>query len=103
MAVLGDDQTMLYVAGDVNANIGVVEPGDEESIEIFGWGTRNREGRYLVKISRKNGLAVAYRFFQTAQNRVRPNGGAATAAQDGEGLQSVGVRVCHHTAQTGQG
>ena len=26
---------------------------------------------------------------------------AAIAAQEGDGLQSVGGRVCHHTAQTG--
>ena len=40
-----DRQTMLCVAGDFNAHICVVEQGDEESIGIFGWGTRNREGR----------------------------------------------------------
>ena len=39
---------------------------------------------------------------RTAQGRARPTGGAATAAQEGEGLQSVGGRVCHHTAQTGR-
>ena len=38
---------------------------------------------------------------RTAQDRARPTGGAATAAQEGGGLQSVGGRVCHHTAQTG--
>ena len=38
----------------------------------------------------------------TEQDRARPTGGAATAAQEGEGLQSVGGRVCHHTAQTGR-
>ena len=43
---MSDGQTMLCVAGDFNVhNIGVVEPGDEESIGRFGWGTRNREGR----------------------------------------------------------
>ena len=31
---------------------------------------------------------------RTAQNRARPTGGAETAAQAGEGLQSVGGRVC---------
>ena len=36
---------------------------------------------------------------RTAQDRARPTGGAATAAQVGEGLQSLGGRVCHHTAQ----
>ena len=35
----------------------------------------------------------------TAQDRARPTGGAATSAQEGEGLQSVGGRVCHHTAK----
>ena len=39
---------------------------------------------------------------RTAQDRARPTGGAATAAQESEGLQSVGGRVCHHTAQTGR-
>ena len=45
LAGLSEGQTMLCVSGDVNAHIGVVEPGDEESIGRFGWGTRNREGR----------------------------------------------------------
>ena len=39
---------------------------------------------------------------RTAQDRARPTGGAATASQEGEGLQSVGGRVCHHTAETGR-
>ena len=39
---------------------------------------------------------------RTAQDRARPTGGAATAAQEGEGLQSVDGRVCHHTTQTGR-
>ena len=39
---------------------------------------------------------------RTAQDSARPTGGAATAAQEDEGLQSVGGRVCHHTAQTGR-
>ena len=39
---------------------------------------------------------------RTAQYRARPTGGAATAAQEGEGMQSVVGRVCHHKAQTGR-
>ena len=39
---------------------------------------------------------------RAAQYRARPTGGAATAPQEGEGLQIVGGRVCHHTAQTGR-
>ena len=44
LAGLSDGQTILCVAGDCNAHIGVVEPEDEESIGRLGWGTRNREG-----------------------------------------------------------
>ena len=63
---------------------------------------------------RRNGSAVASTFFleerktqhhiqeRTAQDRARHTDGAATAAQDGEGLQSVGGRVCYHPAQTGR-
>ena len=42
LAGLSNGQTMLCDAGDFNAHIGVVEPGDKESIGIFGWVTRNR-------------------------------------------------------------
>ena len=35
LAGLSDGQTMLCVAGDFNAHICVVEPGDEESIRRF--------------------------------------------------------------------
>ena len=64
MAGLSDGQTMLCVAGDFNAHMGMVELGDEESVGRFGWGTMNREGRELVEMSRRNGLAVAGTFFQ---------------------------------------
>ena len=59
---------MLCVAGDFNAHIGVVGPGDEESIGRFGWGTRNREGRELVEMLRRNGWAVAGTFFQKKES-----------------------------------
>ena len=39
---------------------------------------------------------------RTAQHRARTTGGAATAAQEGEGLKSVCWRLCHHIAQTGR-
>ena len=65
---MSDGQTMLCVAGDFNAHIGVVEPGDEESIGRFGRGTRNREGRELVEMLRRNGLAVAGTFFQKKES-----------------------------------
>ena len=68
LAGLSDGQMMLCVAGDFNAHIGVVEPGDEESIGRFGWGTRNMEGRELVEMLRRNGLAVAGSFFQKKES-----------------------------------
>ena len=68
LARLSVGQTMLCVAGDFNARIFVVEPGDEESIGRFGWGTRSREGRYLVEMLRRNGLAVAGTFFQKKES-----------------------------------
>ena len=68
LAGLSDGQTMLCVAGDFNAHIGVVEPGDDESIGRFGWGTRNREGQELVEMLRRNGLAVAGTFFQKKES-----------------------------------
>ena len=57
--------TMLCVAGDFNAHVGVAETGDEEScIGRYGWGTRNRGGQDLVKMVMRNGMAVAGSFFQ---------------------------------------
>ena len=71
---MSDDQTMLCVAGDFNAHIVVVEPGDEESIERFGWGTRNREGRELVEMLRRNGLVAAGTFFQKKESHTGADG-----------------------------
>ena len=68
LAGMSDGQTMLCVAGDCNAHIGVVEPGEEDSIGIFGWGTGNREGRDLVEILKMNGLAVAGTLFQDKES-----------------------------------
>ena len=56
--------TMLCVAGDVNAHVGVAEIGDEESIGRYGCGTRNREGQDLVEMVMRNGMVVAGSFFQ---------------------------------------
>ena len=65
---LTDGQTMLCIVGDFNAHIGVVEPGNEESIGRVGWGTRNRKGRELVEMLRRNGLAVAGTFYQKKES-----------------------------------
>ena len=55
-------------ATSMHTCIGVVEPGDEESIGRFGRGTRNREGQELVEMLRRNGLAVAGTFFQKKES-----------------------------------
>ena len=68
LAGVRDGRTMLCVAGDFNAHIGVVEPGNEESTGRFGCGTRNREGRELVEMLRRNGLAAADTFFQKKES-----------------------------------
>ena len=33
---------LLCIAGDFNAHVGVVEPGEEESVGKKGWGARSR-------------------------------------------------------------
>ncbi|KAI0218475.1 hypothetical protein LSAT2_029827 [Lamellibrachia satsuma] len=52
-------EVMLCIAGDFNAHVGVVETREEESVGKYGWGVRNREGRALVELVARNGLAVA--------------------------------------------
>ena len=94
LAGLSDGQTMLCVAGDFNAHIGVVEPGDEESIGRCGWGTRNREGRELVEMLRRNGLAVAGTFFQKKESH-------KITYRSGRHKTELDLLVVHHTAQTG--
>ena len=46
----------------------MVEPGDEESIGRFGRGIRNREGRELVEMLKRNSLVVAGTFFQKKES-----------------------------------
>ncbi len=113
MAGLSDGQTVLRVADDFNLHIGVVEPGDEESIGRFGWGTRNREGRELVEMLRRNGLVVTGTFFQKESHNITYRSGRYKTELDllvvrQQQLRRVkdckalaGARVCHHTAQTG--
>ena len=61
-------EVMLCVAGDFNAHVGVVEPGEDESVGREGWGARNREGRVLVELVARNCLAVASSFFQKRES-----------------------------------
>ena len=59
---------MLCIAGEFNAHVGVVEPGEEASVGRYGWGARNRPGRTLVELAARNGLAVASSFFQKRES-----------------------------------
>ena len=67
----------------------MVEPGDEESIGRFGWGTRNREGGDAEEewdggrghLLPEEGEPQNHLQERTAQDRARPTGGAETAAQ----------------------
>ena len=59
-------EVMLCIAGDFNAHVGVVEPGEEESVGRYGWGAKNREGRAMVE---RNCLAVTSSFFQKRESR----------------------------------
>ena len=62
-------EVMLCTAGDFNAHVGVVEPVEEESFGRYGWGASNREGRALVELVARNGLAVISYFFQKRESR----------------------------------
>ena len=69
----GEDDGIRGAGGDVvycgrHAHVGVVEPGEEESVGRYGWGARNREGRSLVELVARNGLAVASSFFQKRES-----------------------------------
>ena len=92
LAGLSDGQTMLCVASDLNGEQGRARTGGDAEEEWVGG-----RGHLLPEGEPQNHLQE-----WTAQDRARPTRGAATAAQEGEGLQSVGGRVCHHTAQTGR-
>ena len=61
-------EVMLCTAGDFNAHVGVVESGEEESVDRYGWGARNTESRALVELVARNGLAVASSFFQKRES-----------------------------------
>ena len=50
-------ETMLRIAKYLYAHIGETEPGEEGNVGMYGWGTRNREGKALVELMARNGLA----------------------------------------------
>ena len=62
---------------------------------------RARTGGYVEEERDGEGEPHNHLHERTAQDIARPTGGAATAAKEGEGPQSVGRRVCHHKTQTG--
>ena len=61
-------KTLLCIARYFNAHIGETEPGEEENVGKFGWGTRNREGQALVELIARNGLAFVGSFFQKRES-----------------------------------
>ena len=59
---LVEARVMMCIAGEFNGHVGTAETGEEESVGGFGRGTRNREGRELVELVKRDGLAVAGTF-----------------------------------------
>ena len=61
-------EVMLSIAGDFIAHVGVVEPGEDESVGRYGWLARNKQGQALVELVAGNGLAVVSSFFQKRES-----------------------------------
>ena len=61
-------ETLLCIAGDFNAHIGETEPGEEENVGKYEWGTRNLEGQALVELMARNGFAFVGSFFQKRES-----------------------------------
>ena len=61
-------EILLCIARDVNAHIGETEPGEEENVGKYGWGTRNREGQALVEVMARNDLAFVGSFFRKRES-----------------------------------
>ena len=89
---LSDGQTMLCVASDSNAQIGVVEPGGSKHRKI--WMGNKEQGRARTggdaeeervgggrHVLPEEGEPQNRLHERTAQDRARPTGGATTAAQ----------------------
>ena len=68
MVGLVEAHVMMCIAGDFNGHVGTAETGEEESVGGFGFGTGNREGRDLVELVTRNGLAVAETFFKKRES-----------------------------------
>ena len=56
-----EPETVLVVAGDMNAHVGKRQ-NSEKTIGKYGWGTRNREGQDLVVMLARNQLVVVNSF-----------------------------------------
>ena len=62
-----EPETVLVVAGDMNAHVGKIQYS-EETVGNYGWGTRNREGQVLVEMLARNQLVVVNSFFQKRES-----------------------------------
>ena len=63
-----EPETVLVVAGDMNAHVGKIH-NSEETVGMYGWGSRNREGQDLVEMLARNQLVVVNAFFQKRESR----------------------------------
>ena len=61
-------EAMLCIVGDFNVHVGAAEQGEEECFGKFGWEKRNREGRELMELVARNGMAIARSFFQKRES-----------------------------------
>ena len=60
-------ETVLVVAGDMNAHMGKRQ-NSEETVGKYGWGSRNREGQDLLEMLARNQLVVVNSFFQKRES-----------------------------------
>ena len=68
MVGLVEAHVMTCIAEYFNGHVGTAETGEEDSVGGFGFGTRNQDGRELIELFMRNGLAVAGTFFKKRKN-----------------------------------
>ena len=64
-----EPETVLVVAGDMNAHVGKRQ-NSEETVGKYGWGTRNRERQDLVEMLARNQLVVVNSFQKRESHKI---------------------------------
>ena len=65
MVGLVEAHVMTWIANYLKGHVGMAETGEEDTVWGFGFEeTRNRDGRELIELVMRNGLAVAGTFFK---------------------------------------